>query len=62
MRFLVDFLQAVIQSPFSNGGTTEAQTIGDATKLAYFPTSGAGDTLSPQEQTLAAAAGGMFKS
>ncbi|XP_014671320.1 PREDICTED: upstream stimulatory factor-like [Priapulus caudatus] len=53
-------LQAVIQSPFSNG-SSEAQAIGDGAKLAYFPTSGAGDSLSAQDQALATAgSGGQF--
>lgn len=31
------FLQAVIQNPFSNGGSPGSETVGGETRFAYFP-------------------------
>ncbi|XP_053574267.1 upstream stimulatory factor 2-like [Bombina bombina] len=55
--------QAVIQNPFSNGGSPSAETVSGETRFAYFPASSVGDTTAVSVQTTdqsLAQAGGQF--
>lgn len=60
---LVSCFQAVIQNPFSNGGSPAGETVGGETRFAYFPTSvsdGTGTAVSVQataEPTITQAGG-----
>lgn len=44
-------LQAVIQNPFSNGGSPGAETVSGETRFAYFPTSAVSDGAAVSLQT-----------
>ncbi|XP_037549299.1 upstream stimulatory factor 2 [Nematolebias whitei] len=56
--------QAVIQNPFSNGGSPGGETVGGETRFAYFPTAAVSDGAAVSVQTAAdptiAQAGGQF--
>lgn len=44
-------LQAVIQNPFSNGGSPAAEAVSGEARFAYFPASSVGDTTAVSVQT-----------
>ncbi|KAM9512438.1 upstream stimulatory factor 2 isoform 6-T16 [Salvelinus alpinus] len=53
--------QAVIQNPFSNGGSPVGETLGGETRFAYFPATAVSDgTVSVQTTSDPAQAGGQF--
>ncbi|XP_072281686.1 upstream stimulatory factor 2 isoform X5 [Pyxicephalus adspersus] len=55
--------QAVIQNPFSNGGSPSTDAVSGETRFAYFPASSVGDTTAVSVQTAdpaLAQAGGQF--
>ncbi|KAM9298903.1 upstream stimulatory factor 2 [Gastrophryne carolinensis] len=55
--------QAVIQNPFSNGGSPSTDAVSGETRFAYFPASTVGDTTAVSVQTTdpsLAQAGGQF--
>ncbi|XP_035141832.1 upstream stimulatory factor 2 isoform X4 [Callithrix jacchus] len=54
--------QAVIQNPFSNGGSPAAEAVSGEARFAYFPASGVGDTTAVSVQTTdqSLQAGGQF--
>ncbi|CAI9564416.1 unnamed protein product, partial [Staurois parvus] len=55
--------QAVIQNPFSNGGSPSTDAVSGETRFAYFPASTVGDTTAVSVQTAdsqLAQAGGQF--
>ncbi|XP_047454020.1 upstream stimulatory factor 2 isoform X2 [Mugil cephalus] len=53
--------QAVIQNPFSNGGSPAGDTVGGETRFAYFPATAVSDgTVSVQAATDPTQAGGQF--
>ncbi|XP_077312686.1 upstream stimulatory factor 2-like isoform X2 [Lithobates pipiens] len=55
--------QAVIQNPFSNGGSPSTDAVSGETRFAYFPASNVGDTTAVSVQTTdqqLAQAGGQF--
>lgn len=43
--------QAVIQNPFSNGGSPAAEAVSGEARFAYFPASSVGDTTAVSVQT-----------
>uniref|UniRef100_A0A8C0L6K3 Upstream stimulatory factor 2 n=1 Tax=Canis lupus dingo TaxID=286419 RepID=A0A8C0L6K3_CANLU len=55
--------QAVIQNPFSNGGSPAAEAVSGEARFAYFPASSVGDTTAVSVQTTdqSLQAGGNFK-
>ncbi|GAB5582180.1 upstream stimulatory factor 1 isoform X1 [Prionailurus iriomotensis] len=54
--------QAVIQNPFSNGGSPAAEAVSGEARFAYFPASSVGDTTAVSVQTTdqSLQAGGQF--
>ncbi|XP_035141828.1 upstream stimulatory factor 2 isoform X1 [Callithrix jacchus] len=56
------FPLAVIQNPFSNGGSPAAEAVSGEARFAYFPASGVGDTTAVSVQTTdqSLQAGGQF--
>uniref|UniRef100_A0A674CZB1 Upstream transcription factor 2, c-fos interacting n=1 Tax=Salmo trutta TaxID=8032 RepID=A0A674CZB1_SALTR len=53
--------QAVIQNPFSNGGSPVGETLGGETRFAYFPATAVSDgTVSVQTTSDPTQAGGQF--
>ncbi|KAM3614110.1 uncharacterized protein V6R79_010361 [Siganus canaliculatus] len=53
--------QAVIQNPFSNGGSPAGEAVGGETRFAYFPATAVSDgTVSVQAATDPTQAGGQF--
>ncbi|XP_059761027.1 upstream stimulatory factor 2 isoform X2 [Balaenoptera ricei] len=54
--------QAVIQNPFSNGGSPAAEAVSGEARFAYFPASSVGDTTAVSVQTTEQSlqAGGQF--
>ncbi|XP_078392520.1 upstream stimulatory factor 2-like, partial [Cetorhinus maximus] len=56
--------QAVIQNPFSNGGSPSTDTVGGETRFAYFPASAVGEAttavVSAQADPSLAQGGGQF--